>query len=1326
MKTKLFILIFAALAAFSPDVARANLTQDFYTYGGHDVVVSAFQRTALIFGGGDYQSLFNTIATASLAALVARIMFGLLFGGFKGSANVATQALLPWFLCSALFVGTVLPRGTLHIYDPVVNKYQAVGEVPDLIVLFAAVTNKIERALVGQVVTAGDPTGFGQQAGGLGFMGLYAISKAPLQAVDSLLDLSLANYVRSCVSTEVATRQGYVKELRKESTDLISSLAKAINPLVWTVVYDESLAANGESMSCTDAWANMQPRLLAQDALKNNLKTACVEMGFNSETAAEQAECEAKMSGIVGAQLMPGKTSMDFLRSAYVAQIMDSTLSGDAAGAGYANFSILNKASGTLSSLNNWLPTLRGVILAVTVGLLPFLSLLILTPLMGKAVKFVFGSFMFLTIWGVTDAVLHQFIIDYSNRLYSEVRQYNLGLDALRFFPTSTEKTLAMFGMVRASGLALAGAIASGVIGLSGSVGAAIGGKIAGDVTATGAQGEQQMLDPGAKANIRKSNQMSAPIETLANENSWATRQTAEFSQQAGGLQQQLGAVEGAGGLDNYEKMRHGQGATTSYRGQGDVALNKEFMKQAESMGIPRERAQQLAAANVSHGDGLVELRRLQGQGFTGQQAADIYWHGKTVDHMQGKSIGQENGFTMYRPVEGQDVGKWGQTSGTWQDGQFVGLQGNTVNVATSDQIRTNYDKAYSQSISESFKADQSLGESVTKSWGNSSTWSQVNAAAQQLYSSTSGSVDLSKSVNSTIMSSIRDSRAVDERTGQTVDKSAWAQVTGGAGTPSISPLKASVEGGASWRVTMSDGRSYAVHQSAEEAKSLQESVGRTYRTTTSDVRSGQYSATAQAALAQVESVMGNKTAAETATISYQRADEMRENQGQSHSKAADMSASLARDFYHYVGEQQFGGGATGDREAIRHIEGLAASGKTDEISRLKDQYFTARNINPETLGAEMPKLKGPDMSKIPGPEAIKSKIETGETRAKEELTTQANIKSTDPTVKVDKKLKTKPGEVDPKKINSEIGDNQREIRDGKAGIEARGVEIKKTPIERLHSAAADAGKASANIINAAGETVPGKIVGGLVDAVPKIMAGLGQLNQVGQDQAPAAASSVQPETVKPVPAEPMPSQQTATIQAAAAAVTSASVQPETVKPIPAEPMPSQQTAMIQAAATAVTSSSVQPETVNPVPAEPMPSQQTETIQAPAAAVTSTSVQPETVKPIPAEPMPSQQTATIQAPTTAVTSASSVHPETVNPIPTEPMPSQQTETIHAAAAEVKSSSVQPETVKPVPAEPMPSQQRRKTVQMPDIQANRGSQPSSQQQDVSPRPPKGGV
>lgn len=1036
---------FAALLLLSaPQAASAALEREFYTWGGHDAVVSAFQRSALIFGANDYKSLFSVLVVASLATLIIRIVGGVAFGSKDiHGQNYATGALIPWLLTIAIFSASVIPKGTLHIYDPTENKYQAVGGIPDIIVLFAGVTNSVERAFVELVTTSGDPVGFQEQAGGKGFLGLYNITSKPLQAADGALDTSLQNYITDCVYFETSINSAYADELRKTSTDLIASLAKAVNPAVGTVMYGAGLDPSGSPMSCTDAWANLQPRLTAPDALNNNLIGICTEMGFDGSTAGGLSDCKNRLGGPVTAQIATGKTSMEFLRTAYVARVFDSVLSSDSAGEGLANYSILNKASATMTTVNGWLPTIRAVILAVTVALTPFLSLLMLTPLMPRATKFVLGSFAFLTIWGTVDAILHQFIVDYANRTYAEIRQYNLGLDAVRFFPSSTEKILSMFGLVRASGLALAATIASSVIGLGASVGAAVGGKLMADATGTGAAAAGQALDAGQKAQARRSNQMAIPTETLANEHAWNTRQLAEHGQQAGQLQNQLGRISAAGGLPQYTQQQHDHGFTASYKEGGEVGLNKQFMAQAEAMGIPREEAQQMAAATVNHGEGLAELRRLQEQGFTGQQAVDTYWQGKTVDRMQGHSIGQQDGFTMYRPAEGQEQGKWGQISALWQGGQLVQLQGGALNVATTEQLRANYDKAYSQAISESHRDDQTLGESVTQSWGHSATWSQTQAAAQQLYKATNGSVDYMRAVNSTMLSSFRNSQIVDERTGQTVDKSAFVSATVGVGTPQMSPIKANIEGGASWRVTTSDGKSYVVNQTAEEARSMSTSVGETHRTTLSTVRSGQFSETAQKALAQMESVQGTRTASETATISYSRANEMRESQGQAHSRAAEMSTNLTRDFIRHAGETLFGGGQAGDRQAIIHYETLAAQGKTQEIQEEMNQYFTARGINPESLGVNLGRVQGPDESRAPDPGTMREKIDNGTDVLKRELEIKPDIKSTDPAAQVEKQLAVKPGAVDPAQVKRDIAETQQTIDSGRGTVEKKGADIK-------------------------------------------------------------------------------------------------------------------------------------------------------------------------------------------------------------------------------------------------------------------------------------------
>ncbi|MEI6502368.1 MAG: PrsW family glutamic-type intramembrane protease, partial [Armatimonadota bacterium] len=129
----------------------------------------------------------------------------------------------------------------------------------------------------------------------------------------------------------------------------------------------------------------------------------------------------------------------DFLRQAYISQRLEEIFrSGNALGA--TNYQFLLNASGAMKAANEWLPILKAALTAIAVGLLPFLALFIPTPLIGKALGIIAGFFIWLTAWGVTDAIVHQFAVDYANRTYEMVRQNKLGMDALYFFPDQTVK----------------------------------------------------------------------------------------------------------------------------------------------------------------------------------------------------------------------------------------------------------------------------------------------------------------------------------------------------------------------------------------------------------------------------------------------------------------------------------------------------------------------------------------------------------------------------------------------------------------------------------------------------------------------------------------------------------------------------------------------------------------------------------------------------------------------------------------------------------------------------------------------------------------------
>ena len=502
-----------------PSLALA-LDMEFYVWGGHDAVVNAFGKLALIFGDNAYKSLYFVVITA-----------GLFFGGvtvFAKSLGGANGSVMTWLVPTLIgimvYLALVVPKGTIHVYDPVFNKDQAVGGIPDGVVAVAGILNKIERGLVDIVTTAGDPLNYQTQAGGKGFLGLAQLTSIPLSAVDSNLDASLRRYTRDCVAYALMNPNAglTVDELRKSSTNFVSSLDKAVNPAIWTVSYNGA-NPQGEALTCTDSWAHIKT-VLTPANLDRNIQSVCANLGYDVTDAASLNQCKTVLNNVNTGTGLGAASIEDFLKQAYISQRLEEVFrSGNAVGA--TNYQFLLNASGAMKSANEWLPILKAALTAIAVGLLPFLALFIPTPLIGKAVGIIAGFFIWLTAWGVTDAIVHQFAVDYANRAYEMVRQNKLGMDALYFFPDQTVKILGMFGTLRMSGMMLATVITGMLIRFGGHAMAMMAGGMVSQVQAAGNRAVHEVEDPVGRGSAIQRNVTSMPTQAWSNEHSFQARQ---------------------------------------------------------------------------------------------------------------------------------------------------------------------------------------------------------------------------------------------------------------------------------------------------------------------------------------------------------------------------------------------------------------------------------------------------------------------------------------------------------------------------------------------------------------------------------------------------------------------------------------------------------------------------------------------------------------------------------------------------------------------------------------------------------------------------------
>jgi len=569
---KILVLSFLLLI---PSSAFA-LETEYYTYGGFDAVVSGFQRLALIFSDGGYKGLYFSVIVMALlfggAAMAARATAGLRFN--------PVSWLFPIGFGAVIYLGLVVPTGIVHIYDDQTNRYQAVGGIPDGIVAVAGALNLMERGMVEIISTSGDPRSYIDQAGGTGFLGLFQAASMILTTDDTLIDTSVNKYIKDCVSFEL-TRPGTnltVDELRRTTTDFKASLSKADSPAIYTVYYDLTVPG-GQTMTCQESWTKINAYLSAPAHLEENLKGICSQLGYDITAAASYQKCKTSLQATLSDLGVEGATTDDFIRQAYLSKrLHDVYRDGDLTAV--MNYKFLSNASGTMTAANEWLPIMKGVLTAMALGLVPFLALFIPTPLLGKALSVMVGFFIWLTAWGVTDAILHQFLMDYGSRALEGLRQHGggtgFGMDAFYFMPNETLKILGMFGTVRMAGMMLATVMTGLLVKFGGHALAMMGGSLMGQVQSAGQQGAGATLDPSGRASALKSNAWSMPTETIANQPPYNYRgmMTEGLVNQTWGIEGAAARIQNMQGLQNQGTLPESPGRT----GLGEFARRSQAM----------------------------------------------------------------------------------------------------------------------------------------------------------------------------------------------------------------------------------------------------------------------------------------------------------------------------------------------------------------------------------------------------------------------------------------------------------------------------------------------------------------------------------------------------------------------------------------------------------------------------------------------------------------------------------------------------------------------------------------------------------------------------
>jgi hypothetical protein len=517
-------LSFIVLGIASPAFA---LDMEFFTYGGFDVVLDAWKGLALVFGDNGYKALFFSVIVLGIFLGGATSYFRLLMGA-RGSALAWVW---PIMLGVMIYLGLIVPKGTVTVYDPVQNKFEPVGGVPNGLVAVAGILNKIEYGVVEILHTAGSVRDYQNSAGGIGFSALLGVTGQQLPIGDEYLMMSLDKYNEKCVLFEMTLPTARIshEEVKNQAIDFVPIWERANNPAIYTIYYDDA-NRGGITVTCRDAWngngsvAGIKSQALDMNSIEKGFKGVCGAVGFDANDAMQYQRCR-ELIGNYADFIHNGNYGADnFARQSAIAKSLEYTLlrlNPDISTAAQIARNSMTSGIGMGIAANEWIPITRAVFTAIFLGLIPVIALMIPTGLAGRAIGYMAGFFVWLTLWGIADAIVHIASTNLAYKVMEGVRQSNLGYTSIMLWPTYGQKALAQFGMMRSVGMLLAGAVSWGIFRFGGHAMVAMTSGAISSVQAHGAQAAHVSGTPEGSASAVDSWRGSVPTMANAYKNEW-------------------------------------------------------------------------------------------------------------------------------------------------------------------------------------------------------------------------------------------------------------------------------------------------------------------------------------------------------------------------------------------------------------------------------------------------------------------------------------------------------------------------------------------------------------------------------------------------------------------------------------------------------------------------------------------------------------------------------------------------------------------------------------------------------------------------------------
>ncbi|MDH3640128.1 MAG: conjugal transfer protein TraG N-terminal domain-containing protein, partial [Gammaproteobacteria bacterium] len=292
-----------------------------------------------------------------------------------------------------------------------------------------------------------------------------------------------------------------LNQLRSGTNNFMDLLPKLKSPADFTVVYDSTPAGKGGlNVSCEDAWDNYIEPAWADNTLYDSMRNSvCTRSGFNVGEAAQLARCQDLLASINLDVFNFVGTSEHLLRQMAMANAIASAIQDENPDLGLralSNRAVMVEGLGVAQSANQWIPTIRAVVLAIVLGIFPILVVFMITPLFARAIAAMFGLFAWITLWGIADALVHHSAMDLAINAVDEIQRHGMGLTAMMQSPEAALQSLGIFGKARGMGITIASLLSVMIFRLSAHSLAGMTASWQGRVDSAGADAANQTQTP--------------------------------------------------------------------------------------------------------------------------------------------------------------------------------------------------------------------------------------------------------------------------------------------------------------------------------------------------------------------------------------------------------------------------------------------------------------------------------------------------------------------------------------------------------------------------------------------------------------------------------------------------------------------------------------------------------------------------------------------------------------------------------------------------------------------------------------------------------------